>query len=126
MRRGGPLLIPKSFSVSTSPVPKYRIQTRLTVTRGVSGLFCPQRATAREIEPRWLRLAGVSARRGEDQAGVFGIEFPGLFIGAQEVAADMDCRCRAAWLPLRITMIVVKLAGLRVSRSVSRVAICCS
>ena len=56
---GGVPWVPKSFSVSTSPRPKYACQSRLTVTRAVSGFAGSTSQRARSS--RFGRVAGGSA-----------------------------------------------------------------
>ncbi len=75
---------PKSSSVSTSPRPKYCIQMRFTVTRGVSG-FLLRDEPAREVEARGecgrRILEGRTHRR--DDAGLQRAQF---LVGAEEIA----------------------------------------
>ena len=69
---GGVPCVPKSFSVSTRPRPKYCCQTRFTITRAVSG-FSRADEPLREVEP--VRLAVDDARNGCSTAGVPGRHF---------------------------------------------------
>src|SRR5215475_9460667 len=59
--------VPKSSGVVTNPTPKYCCQIRLTITRGVSGLFL---STIHRASPN--RLRGASVGNGCNDAGVPG------------------------------------------------------
>ena len=64
---------PKSFGVSTSPFPKWPIQTRLTITRAVSGLpgSTTARARSRRPLPRVYGSASSPDEKDEEMGELF-------------------------------------------------------
>ena len=84
---GGLLRVPKSLGVETSGSPKWCIQTRLTMTRPVSGLSAAVMARARSSRPLpWANGVGCSPARMRRNCR--GTRSPGW----DGIAADEDAR----------------------------------
>ena len=73
---GGLLRVPKSLGVETRGSPKWCIQTRLTMTRLVSGLS-GGRDRASEIEPSAAMGEGRGVFAGEERRNRRGTRSPG-------------------------------------------------